>query len=299
MSSLSKDAAQSRSVRAWLRCLLQQHLHKNPDGSDSRTGAPALGRSSETGRISEGTCVRVSPVFSRENSTQFQLFLSCSSSTANNWVVILSGEELRQVPPSTPHPRVYPFLLVLAGRVLQEQLCELTRLVLRLPEVDGLLQRAGLQAPATKPPQPASALEVFVKVTGVERGAELRGRRGGGGRAVVHGSRQDSPLTDFHTFLFFPSASTWGQALGGVYAGLQLPSERSSMESRALDYIEDIMKYIKPSLVSKNQEGHQLVYWAVGRWKALFREPLQPGRKGISSECVRLCFFGDRLQVAS
>lgn len=52
-----------------------------------------------------------------------------------------------------------------------------------------------------------------------------------------------------------------------MYSGLQVPSERSSMEGRALDYIEDIMKYIKPSLVSKNQEGHQLVYWAVGRWK--------------------------------
>ena len=45
VSSLSSDSAvvvsgsaQSLSVRAWFRCVLQQHLHKNPDGSDSRTG---------------------------------------------------------------------------------------------------------------------------------------------------------------------------------------------------------------------------------------------------------------------
>ncbi|CAF98081.1 unnamed protein product [Tetraodon nigroviridis] len=102
-----------------------------------------------------------------------------------------------------------------AGRVLQKQLCELTRLVLKLPEVDGLLHRAGLQATVTKP-EPASVLEVFVKAVGV------------------------------------------------VYGGLQVLSERSSMATRALDYIGDIMKYIKPSLVSKSQEGLQLVYWAVG-----------------------------------
>lgn len=57
----------------------------------------------------------------------------------------------------------------------------------------------------------------------------------------------------------------WGQAVGLVYNGLQVLSERSSMVTRALDYIGDVMKYIKPSLVSKNQEGLQLVYWAVGR----------------------------------
>lgn len=72
------------------------------------------------------------------------------------------------------------------------------------------------------------------------------------------------PLTYFHTFLFL-SALTWGQAVGSVYSGLQVLSERSAMVTRALDYIGDIMKYIKPYLVSKNQEGLQLVYWAVGR----------------------------------
>ncbi|KAM3613898.1 uncharacterized protein V6R79_006727 [Siganus canaliculatus] len=145
VSSLSRDStmggsssAQTLSVRAWVRCVLQQHQHKGPDGSDSR-----------------------------------------------------------------------------AGRAMDEQLCEVTRLVLRLPEVDHLLQRAGLQPSAARP-EPTSVLEMFVK------------------------------------------------AVGSVYSGLQVLSERSAMVTRALDYIGDIMKHIKPSLVSKNQEGLQLVYWAVG-----------------------------------
>ncbi|XP_040900634.1 protein MMS22-like [Toxotes jaculatrix] len=145
VSSLSGDgcgvvsgSAQRLSVRAWFRCVLQQHLHKNPDGSDSRT-----------------------------------------------------------------------------GRAVEEQLCELTRLVLRLPEVDSLLQTAGLQPTATRL-ESTSALEMFIK------------------------------------------------AVGCVYSGLQVLSERSAMVTRALDYIGDILKHIKPSLVSKNQEGLQLAYWAVG-----------------------------------
>ncbi|XP_071758557.2 protein MMS22-like [Centroberyx gerrardi] len=131
-------SAQSLSVRAWFRCVLQQHLHKNPDGSNSR-----------------------------------------------------------------------------AGRTVDEQLCELTRLVLRLPEVDSLLQRAGLQPTATRL-ESSSALEIFVK------------------------------------------------AVGSVYSGLQVLSERSAMVTRALDYIGDVLKHIKPALVNKNHEGIQLAYWAVG-----------------------------------
>ncbi|XP_054477240.1 protein MMS22-like [Anoplopoma fimbria] len=135
---VGSSSAQTLSVRAWIRCVLQQHLQKNPDGSDSRT-----------------------------------------------------------------------------GRDVEGQLCELTRLVLRLPDVDSLLQRAGLQPTASRL-EPTAALEVFVK------------------------------------------------AVGSVYSGLQVLSERSAMVTRALDYIGDILKHIKPSLVSKNQEGLQLVYWAVG-----------------------------------
>lgn len=145
VSSLSRvssigasSSAQSLSVRAWFRCVLQQHLHKNQDGSESRT-----------------------------------------------------------------------------GKTVEEQLCELTRLVLRLPEVESVLQRAGLQPTANKI-EPNVALELFVK------------------------------------------------SVGTVYSRLQSLSERSAMITRALDYMGDLFKHIKPSLVSKNQEAMQLTYWAVG-----------------------------------
>lgn len=133
-------SAQTLSVRAWFRCVLQQHIHKNPDGTDSR-----------------------------------------------------------------------------AGRALEEQLSELTRLILRLPEVDSILQRAGMQPGAGSKLVPRSALEMFIK------------------------------------------------AVGRVYSGLQVLSERSAMATRALDYTGDIMKYIKHYLVNKSpQEGLLLAYWAVG-----------------------------------
>lgn len=53
---------------------------------------------------------------------------------------------------------------LLPGRTVEEQLFELTRLVVRLPEVDSLLQRAGLQPTVTRL-EPTSVLEMFVKVT--------------------------------------------------------------------------------------------------------------------------------------
>lgn len=152
------------------------------------------------------------------------------------------------------NPPVFSRLFVLPGRVLQEQLCELTRLVLKLPEVDGLFQRAGLQATLARP-DPASVLEMFVKVTGVERIVE----RSLSSPGTVEEMGPPAVL--------FPhlSALMWAQALGSVYNGLQVLSERSSMVTRALNYIGGIMKYIKPSLTSKNQEGLKLVFWAVGR----------------------------------
>ncbi|KAG7257929.1 hypothetical protein CRUP_002753 [Coryphaenoides rupestris] len=132
-------SAQALSVRAWFRCVLQQHLHKNPDGSDSR-----------------------------------------------------------------------------AGRAADEQLAELTRLVLRLPDVEALLQRAGLQPPAATRLETNPSLELFIK------------------------------------------------AVGRVYAGLQVLSERAAMVGRALEYLGDVLKHIKPYLVSRSPEGLQLTYWAVG-----------------------------------
>lgn len=137
-SSTGSGSGQGLSVRAWFRCVLQQHLHKNQDGTDSRT-----------------------------------------------------------------------------ARAVEEQLSELTRLVLRLPDVDSLLQKAGLQPTANKI-EPSAAFELFVKSVGI------------------------------------------------AYSRIQVLSDRSAMITRALDYMGDIFKHIKPSLVSKNQEALQLTYWAVG-----------------------------------
>uniref|UniRef100_A0A3P9JHE9 Protein MMS22-like n=1 Tax=Oryzias latipes TaxID=8090 RepID=A0A3P9JHE9_ORYLA len=134
---LLQNSAQSLSVKAWFRCVLQQHLHRNLHGTDSKT-----------------------------------------------------------------------------GRAVGEQLSELTRLVLRLPEVDDLLQKAALH-PTSSRLEPTAALEMFVK------------------------------------------------AVGSVYSGLSLLSERSAMITRALSYIGDILKYINPYVVSKNHEGIQLAYWVV------------------------------------
>uniref|UniRef100_A0A673KNI5 Protein MMS22-like n=1 Tax=Sinocyclocheilus rhinocerous TaxID=307959 RepID=A0A673KNI5_9TELE len=100
------------------------------------------------------------------------------------------------------------------ARNLDEQLAELTRQVLRLPEVESVLQRAGLHPAAAKDPKPAMA--VFIK------------------------------------------------AVGRSYCELQLLSERSSAVSRALEYVGDILKYIKPYLLNKSREGLQLAYWTVG-----------------------------------
>uniref|UniRef100_A0A4W4F668 Protein MMS22-like n=1 Tax=Electrophorus electricus TaxID=8005 RepID=A0A4W4F668_ELEEL len=96
-------------------------------------------------------------------------------------------------------------MCVCAGRTLDEQLAEMTRLVLRLPEVESLLQRAGLQ--------PGSA-------------------------------RLES--------------------VGRVYSGMQALSERSSLVCRALEYVGDILKYLKPYLLNRSTEGLQLAYWALG-----------------------------------
>lgn len=48
------------------------------------------------------------------------------------------------------------------GRNLEEQLAELTRQVFRLPEVESVLQKAGLHSAAVREPKPALAL--FIKV---------------------------------------------------------------------------------------------------------------------------------------
>ncbi|KAI4874982.1 hypothetical protein NFI96_026620 [Prochilodus magdalenae] len=135
-SGSASGSAQALCVRAWFRCVLQQHLHKNPE--NNRT-----------------------------------------------------------------------------GKVLEEQLAELTRLVLRLPEVESLLQRASLQPTAGRL-EPKPALALFIK------------------------------------------------SVGRVYSGLQLLSERSSMVCKALEYVGDVLKYVKPYLLNRSSEGLQLTYWTLG-----------------------------------
>uniref|UniRef100_A0A673KPP1 Protein MMS22-like n=1 Tax=Sinocyclocheilus rhinocerous TaxID=307959 RepID=A0A673KPP1_9TELE len=142
-SGPGSGSAQALCVRAWIRCVLQQYLHKSQDAPDERKKSATM--------------------------------------------ILLN---------------------------LDEQLAELTRQVLRLPEVESVLQRAGLHPAAAKDPKPAMA--VFIK------------------------------------------------AVGRSYCELQLLSERSSAVSRALEYVGDILKYIKPYLLNKSREGLQLAYWTVG-----------------------------------
>ncbi|KAJ8411514.1 hypothetical protein AAFF_G00163220 [Aldrovandia affinis] len=139
VSAAGSGSAQTQCVRAWVRCVLQQHAHRNEDGSESR-----------------------------------------------------------------------------AGQALASLLPEFTRLVFQLPEAGSLLQGAGLPAGASRP-QPVPALATFIK------------------------------------------------AVGGAYRRLETLAERAAMVTRALEYVGDVLKHIKPYLVNKGPpEGLQLAYWAVG-----------------------------------
>uniref|UniRef100_A0A8C6X080 Protein MMS22-like n=1 Tax=Neogobius melanostomus TaxID=47308 RepID=A0A8C6X080_9GOBI len=71
-------------------------------------------------------------------------------------------------------------------------------------------------------------------------------------------------LNCFLSALFQPEQWRNSCSVGIAYSRIQVLSERSVMITRALDYIGDIFKHIKPSLVSKNPEALQLTYWAVG-----------------------------------
>lgn len=352
MSSLSSNSAvivsgsaQSLSVRAWFRCVLQQHLHKNPDGSDSRTGKrhrvynviykePSVGKIcvyvflayheiqrgvSQTVKVGEFDLLGIREFCRWHILCSQEYLLQLVSHIRSNFYHVRPKMKCANWLLKTPN---YAFLLTysmfvpawLLGRAMEEQLYELTRLVLRLPEVDSLLQRAGLQSTATRP-EPTTVLEMFVKVTwceillcsvyGVWFWIKLALVRLvlvietlSAVSVCLHLNVPEMYSTQhilvkiqicttcdaclayrsllwqlvftwkyFHTFIFL-SAFSWRQAVGSVYSGLQILSERSAMVTRALDYIGDIMKHIKPSLISKNPEGLQLVYWAVGRCRA-------------------------------
>nr|XP_023668790.1 protein MMS22-like [Paramormyrops kingsleyae] len=135
----ASGSAQALCIRAWIRCVLQQHVHKGVDGSESR-----------------------------------------------------------------------------ADKMLRDQLNELTRLVFRLPEVESLLQEAVEVQPSARQ-EPGAAVAVFIKV------------------------------------------------VGGAYRRLQNLAERSHLVTRALDYIGDVLKHVKPYLANRSPpEGLQLAYRTVG-----------------------------------
>ncbi|XP_072189720.1 protein MMS22-like isoform X2 [Excalfactoria chinensis] len=55
------------------------------------------------------------------------------------------------------------------------------------------------------------------------------------------------------------------KAVGKTYSGLQTLPEKSAMVLKALEYLGDVLKYVKPYLKAKGPpEGLQLAYWIIG-----------------------------------
>ncbi|NWU06226.1 MMS22 protein, partial [Cephalopterus ornatus] len=55
------------------------------------------------------------------------------------------------------------------------------------------------------------------------------------------------------------------KALGRTYSGLQTLPEKSAMVAKTLEYLGDVLKYVKPYLKAKGPpEGLQLTYWIIG-----------------------------------
>ncbi|NXS52728.1 MMS22 protein, partial [Brachypteracias leptosomus] len=55
------------------------------------------------------------------------------------------------------------------------------------------------------------------------------------------------------------------KAVGRTYSGLQTLPEKSAMIAKSLEYLGDVLKYIKPYLKAKGPpEGLQLTYWIIG-----------------------------------
>ncbi|XP_062843616.1 protein MMS22-like [Trichomycterus rosablanca] len=124
------------------------------------------------------------------------------------WIRCILQQHQHISSPDTPHPSR-------ADRDLKEQLCELTGLILRLPEVQSLFQRAGLNTD-TAALEPKPALSLFIK------------------------------------------------SVGRVYHSLQVQTERISLVCKALEYVGDLMKFIKPNLLNRSPEGLHTTYWVLG-----------------------------------
>uniref|UniRef100_A0A8B9LST2 Protein MMS22-like n=1 Tax=Astyanax mexicanus TaxID=7994 RepID=A0A8B9LST2_ASTMX len=54
------------------------------------------------------------------------------------------------------------------------------------------------------------------------------------------------------------------RSIGRVYSSLQLLSERSSLVCKALEYLGDVLKFIKPYLLNRSSDGLHLTYWTLG-----------------------------------
>ncbi|NXU86074.1 MMS22 protein, partial [Xiphorhynchus elegans] len=55
------------------------------------------------------------------------------------------------------------------------------------------------------------------------------------------------------------------KAVGRTYSGLQTLPEKSAMVAKTLEYLGDVLKYVKPYLKAKGPpEGLQLTYWIIG-----------------------------------
>uniref|UniRef100_UPI00253FA919 protein MMS22-like n=1 Tax=Euleptes europaea TaxID=460621 RepID=UPI00253FA919 len=103
-----------------------------------------------------------------------------------------------------------------ANKIYMEQLTELTRLILKLPEVGDIFSKAHVDESVYKQ-DPKNAVFHFIK------------------------------------------------AVGKYYGGLQTLDEKSSMVTKALEYLGDVLKYIKPYLMKKGPaEGLHLNYSIMG-----------------------------------
>lgn len=65
----------------------------------------------------------------------------------------------------------------------------------------------------------------------------------------------------------FISMFLFSQAVGRTYSGLQTLPEKSAMILKSMEYLGDVLKYVKPYLKAKGPpEGLQLTYWIIGNY---------------------------------
>lgn len=76
-------------------------------------------------------------------------------------------------------------------------------------------------------------------------------------------------MRDLVSLFIFISVFLFSQAVGRTYSGLQTLPEKSAMVAKTLEYLGDVLKYVKPYLKVKGPpEGLQLTYWIIGNYFA-------------------------------